>query len=391
MYTIRTMNKIDASGIEILKERGFAVDDESESPAGIVVRSAKLHDLTFNPELLAIARAGAGVNNIPLERCSEEGIVVFNTPGSNANSVKELVVGALILSSRDIIGGYNWVQNVSGSGGEVTKLVESEKSRFAGPEIQGKTLGIIGLGAVGVLVANAAEALGMRVIGYDPYLSVDHAWRLSRGIERAQSIEALAGESDYLSIHTPLNDDTRNTIDAELLSRAKRGIRILNFARGGLVDTAAVLSAIDDGTVKCYVTDFPEAPLSGKPEVITIPHLGASTPEAEANSAVMAAEQIADYLEFGIIRNSVNFPQCTMEMNTQYRITVTNQNIPNMVGQISAALAEASINISDMVNRNRDGLAHNIIDVDSPVPEETVRKLKSIAGVLAVRTLERDE
>ena len=390
MNTIRTFNKIDESGIEILKEHGFVIDDSADNADGIIVRSASLHDISFSSELKAIARAGAGVNNIPVERCNEKGIVVFNTPGSNANSVKELVLAGLLLSSRDILGGYNWTQTIP-QDEEVAVTVEKEKIRFAGPEIQGKTLGVIGLGAIGVMVANAADALGMNVIGYDPFLSVDHAWRLSRTIRRAQSLEALVGTSDYLTLHAPLNDDTRHTVDEELLTRAKRGLRILNFARGGLVDSTAMLTAIENGTVSWYVTDFPEASLLGKREVITIPHLGASTPEAEANSAVMAARQIADYLEFGIIRNSVNFPECTMAMNTRYRLTIANRNIPNMVGQISTALAEASINISDMVNRHRGNLAYNIIDVDSPVPDETVRALHDIDGVIVVRTLEAPE
>lgn len=385
MYQIRTMNKIDAAGIDLLKERHYRIGDEIGNADGIMVRSAGLHDLKFNPELKAIARAGAGTNNIPIDRCSEAGIVVFNTPGSNANSVKELVLAGLLLSSRNIIGGHNWVQSVNA---DVESLVESEKSHFTGPEIQGKTLGVVGLGAIGVMVANAAEALGMRVIGYDPYLSVDHAWRLSRNVIRAQSIESLAAESDYVTIHAPLNEDTKNTIDTNLLARAKRGVRIMNFARGGLVNTDAVLKGIDDGIVSRYVTDFPEQKMVGNASVITIPHLGASTPEAESNSAVMAAMQLADYLTYGVIRNSVNFPECTMAMNTAVRITVTNRNIPNMVGQISTILASASINISDMVNRHRGELAYNIIDVDNPATETVLEQLRNIDGVLAVRALE---
>ncbi len=389
MYTIKTLNSIAKRGLSILGERGLTVDDEAENPDGILLRSAKLHDYDFPGELKAIARAGAGVNNIPVERCTEQGIVVFNTPGANANSVKELVIAGLLLSSRRIYQGLSWTHSLSPDQDDVSKLVEKEKKRFAGPEVAGKKLGIIGLGAIGVMVANAATGLDMEVIGFDPFISVESAWGLHRQVERARNLEELLGSCDYITLHIPLNDDTKEMLGAKQFAQMKRGTRLLNFARGGLVDNRALVEAIDNGTVHAYVTDFPEAELLGKDEILCVPHLGASTPEAEENCAVMASRQIADYLEKGNIRNSVNFPECYMEMTCDHRITIANRNIPNMVGQITAILAEEEINIADLLNRHHGDVAYNIIDVDSPASQRAIERMSSIEGVIFVRTISK--
>ena len=391
MQTVKTLNNIAPRGISILEKRGFAIDNETEDPDGILVRSAKLHDQEFPPSLRAIARAGAGVNNIPVDRCTDEGVVVFNTPGANANSVKELVIAGLLLSSRQIYQGLAWTHSLSPEEPEVGKLVEKEKKRFAGPEIAGKRLGVIGLGAIGVMVANAATGLDMEVVGFDPFISVESAWGLHRGVERAKNLEALLKSCDYITIHIPLNDNTRNMISTDQFKVIKKGARLLNFARGGLVDNAALLRAIDDKLVSAYVTDFPEAELLGREEVLCVPHLGASTPEAEENCAVMASEQIADYLEAGNIRNSVNFPDCYMEMSCDYRLTIANRNIPNMVGQITAVLAEEEINIAELLNRHKGDIAYNIIDIDTPASERAIERIASIEGVIMVRAISKSK
>lgn len=389
MQTVKTLNNIADRGLSILRERGFTIDDDAEEPEGILVRSAKLHDQEFPPSLRAIGRAGAGVNNIPVDRCTDEGIVVFNTPGANANSVKELVIAGLLLSSRQIFQGLAWTHSLSAEEPEVSKLVEKEKKRFAGPEIAGKRLGVIGLGAIGVMVANAATGLDMEVVGFDPFISVESAWGLHRGVERAKNLEALLKSCDYVSVHIPLNENTRNMISTEQFKVMKKGARLLNFARGGLVDNRALLQAIDDGVVSAYVTDFPEAELLRREEVLCVPHLGASTPEAEENCAVMASEQLADYLENGNIRNSVNFPECHMEMTCDHRITIANRNIPNMVGQITAILAEEEINIADLLNRHKGDVAYNIIDIDTPASERALERIGSIEGVIMVRAISK--
>jgi D-3-phosphoglycerate dehydrogenase len=391
MARIRTYNKIAPEGLAILEDRGHQLGPDIDDPDAILVRSAKLHDIELGASLKAIARAGAGVNNVPVDRCTDAGIVVFNTPGSNANSVKELVVAGLMLSSRTIIDGYNWTQNLDPATTDVAKEVESGKSAFAGPEVAGKTLGVIGLGAIGVMVANIGEALGMEVVGYDPYLSVENAWGLSRAVRRAGSLEALIAEVDYVTLHAPLNDSTQGLIGAELLKRAKPGLRVLNFARGGLVDNTAILDAIKAGTVRFYVTDFPEGELIGVDGVITIPHLGASTPEAETNSAVMAARQLADYLEHVNVRNAVNIPDCTMDGNGGDRIVFVNRNVPNMVGQVTTILAEAGLNISDMINRHQGELAYNIIDIDSSVTAAIADRVRAIDGIIRLRVIPAQE
>ncbi len=387
MYRIRTHNKISPKGLSMLDSNLFDVGENLEDPDAILVRSYKLHDTEFPDSVKAIARAGAGVNNIPVDRCTNAGIVVFNTPGANANSVKELVISGLLLSSRKIHEGLEWVQTLKDKGDEVSALVEKEKSSFAGPEIAGKTLGVVGLGAIGVMVSNAAVALGMDVVGFDPYLSVESAWGLSRSVGRARNLDALLSQSDYISLHVPLNGSTKNMIDARALSKVKPGAHLLNFARGGLVNDQDLLSALDAGTLSVYVTDFPEAELLGNAKVLAVPHLGASTPEAEENCAIMAARQLGEFLLRGNIVNSVNFPECQLDYSNNERILIANRNIPNMVGQITTILADANINIQDLINRHYEEIAYNIIDLDAPVPAPSLQKIKSIDGVIALREI----
>jgi D-3-phosphoglycerate dehydrogenase len=386
MFRIQTFNKIADKGLALLPPDTFEVGPEVDKPDAILLRSHKLHDMEFNGALKAIARAGAGVNNIPVDRCTENGVVVFNTPGANANSVKELVVSGLLLSSRQIHEGLSWVRSVESSE-DVARLVEKEKSSFAGPEIAGKTLGVVGLGAIGVMVANAALSLGMDVIGFDPYLSVESAWGLSRSVRRAKSLDALLGESDYISLHVPLNEGTEHMIGQKAVAKIKDGARLLNFARGGLVDTKAVLGALERGTLSRYVTDFPEPELVRNEKVLAIPHLGASTPEAEENCAIMAARQLKAFLETGNIVNSVNFPNCEVDYTDHTRIVIANRNIPNMVGQYTTILANAGINILDLLNRHREDVAYNIIDLERSPSAETLDKIRAIDGVITVREI----
>ena len=388
MYSIQTLNKISGKGLDRMDRDNYEIASEISRPDAILVRSAKMHDMEFSPTVKAIGRAGAGVNNIPVDSCTEKGIVVFNTPGANANSVKELVMAGLLLSSRDIIGGYNWIQAERDKGDEVPKIVEKGKSAFAGPEIMGKTLGVIGLGAIGVRVANAASGLGMDVMGYDPFISVDAAWGLSRDITKAISLDQMLSQCDYISLHLPLNDKTRGLIGGEKFDVMKKGIRILNFARGGLVNNEQLLEQLEKGRVSCYVTDFPEAELLGNPKIITIPHLGASSPEAEDNCAVMAVDQIKDYLENGNITNSVNFPACSMERSGDQRLIIANRNIPDMLRQFLAVLADADINVDNMTNRHKGGVAYNIIDVPCcGITPELLEKIESIEGVIMTRLI----
>jgi len=387
MFKIQTLNKISSVGLSLLPLDNYESASEILHPDAILVRSFKMHDMELPESLLAIGRAGAGVNNIPVDKCSENGIVVFNTPGANANAVKELVLASIFLSSRDIVGGINWAQSLIGDGDEVPKLVEKGKSSFVGPEISGKTLGIIGLGAIGRLVANAAESLGMKVIGYDPYISVDAAWGLSQYVKKAKGFEHLFSHSDYVSLHIPLTDDTRNLIDKSKFKMMKEGVRIMNFARGGLIHEADLMEALDSGKVACLVTDFPNENMLKHEKIIGIPHLGASTPESESNCAVMAVNQVREYLENGNIKNSVNFPEAEMPRNGSCRLCIVNQNVPKMVGQITTVLANEDINIEEMLNRHHKGLAYNIIDVDQQVTDDQIKKIKSIEGVIRVRTI----
>ncbi|HOA79777.1 MAG TPA: 3-phosphoglycerate dehydrogenase family protein, partial [Defluviitaleaceae bacterium] len=353
MYKIKTLNKISEEGLKYFDSNKYEISDDCLNPDGIIVRSAKMHDMEFPPSLKAIARAGAGVNNIPVDLCSEKGIVVFNTHGANANGVKELVLTGLLLSSRKVVDGINWAKTLKGKGSEVAKLVEKGKSQFAGPELKGKKLGIIGLGAIGVLVANTAKSLGMEVYGYDPYISIDAAWGLSRAVHRAVSMEEIISDSDYITIHVPLLEETKNMINKEKFSLMKKGVRLLNFSRGELVNNADLLEAIKEGIVASYVTDFPTDELLDVENVIAIPHLGASTPESEDNCAVMAVQQIMDYLENGNIKNSVNFPDCEMTRTTNYRTVVAHKNIPGMVGKITTTIANDGVNIMDMMNKSK--------------------------------------
>lgn len=387
MSTIKTFNKISSQGLDILSAKGYTIDENATDAEGIILRSHKLQPEEISDSVLGIARAGAGYNNVPVENCTERGIVVFNTPGANANGVKELVIAGMLLSSRRVYPALAWAQSIKDKGDDVPKLIESEKSNFAGPEIAGKTLGVIGLGAIGVLVANAATALGMRVVGFDPYLSVESAWGMSSAVEKAANMEQVLQQADYLTLHVPQNEHTKHMINSESLAKMKDGVRILNFARGGLVDDAAMLKALDSGKAYAYVTDFPDASLLGRDDVIAIPHLGASTPESEENCAIMAANQMDDFLRNGNIINSVNFPACSMPMSGNIRLTVSNKNVPKMVGQITTALADAGINIEDMMNRHRGEIAYNIIDVDKEPGNDILESLKAIDGVISVRVI----
>jgi D-3-phosphoglycerate dehydrogenase len=382
------MNKISPLALNYLKERGgYEISDSEASPDAILVRSADLHSYEINENLSCIVRAGAGTNNIPVKACSEKGIVVFNTPGANANAVKELVICALLLSSRDIVGGIEWAKTLRGKGDEVGPLVEKGKSSFVGPEIMGKTLGIIGLGAIGGLVANAAIALGMNAIGYDPYLSVKNAWLLSRSVANAPDYNTVYEQSDYLTLHAPANGNTKHMINRETLSVMKDGVRIINLARGELVDDDALIEALDSGKVSCYVTDFPNEKLLAHKKVIAIPHLGASTPESEENCADMAVTQLVDFLENGNITNSVNFPDVEVSRAGHMRICVTHANIPNVLSPISGTFSSLGVNISNMVNKSKGDFAYTILDVDSDVPDDTISKIASLKGVLRVRAI----
>ena len=387
MYKIQTLNKISPIGLELFPRSEYEIASEIPNPDAILLRSYKMLDLELPASLKAVGRAGAGVNNIPIEKCTEKGIAVFNTPGANANSVKELVLMSLFISSRRIYDGIAWAKSLVDKGAEVPKLVEQGKSQFSGPEIKGKKLGVIGLGAIGVMVANDAEALGMEVSGFDPFISVESAWGLSRTVQKAVSLDTLISESDYITVHVPLDDKTRGLINGEKFAIMKKNARLLNFSRGGLVNNEALKAALADGTVSAYVTDFPDEDLLGEPNVIPVPHLGASTPEAEDNCAVMAVNQVRDYLEYGNIKNSVNFPECNMVPSANNRILVANSNVPNMVGQITTLLAESKINITDMLNRSRGDLAHNIIDCENGVSEEVLAKIRNIKGVIMTRLI----
>jgi D-3-phosphoglycerate dehydrogenase / 2-oxoglutarate reductase len=386
-FKIQTLNKIASVGLERFPRDTYEIASELPNPDAVVVRSAKMHDMELPLSLKAIGRAGAGVNNIPIEKCTEQGIIVFNTPGANANAVKELALAGLLLSSRRVVPGVEWAKTLIGKGGDVPKLIEDGKSAFAGPEILGKTLGVIGLGAIGVLVANTAQALGMKVIGYDPYISVESAWGLSHMVIRAGGLENLLRQSDYISLHTPLTDTTKGYIGKEKFQMMKKNARLLNFARGGLVNNVDLFEAINEGRISCYVTDFPDEQLLMNDKVISIPHLGASTYESEDNCAIMAVDQVKDYLENGNIKNSVNFPNCEMSRNGGVRILIANKNVPKMIGQITAILAEENINIANMLNRHKDNIAYNIIDIDSDISLAQVEKIKMVDGIIMVRVL----
>lgn len=384
MYIIEKRNAISDIVLEHLPKNTYELTDSHPAPHAMLVRSADLNSLCLPSSVLAIARAGAGTNNIPCAACGEQGVVVFNTPGANANAVKELVLCALFLASRDVLGGVNWAASLQG---EVPKLVEKGKGQFVGPEIKGKTLGVCGLGAIGALVANDAIALGMEVYGHDPYISVDAAWSLSRAVRKEPKLEKLLAESDYITLHAPLTDVTREMINRKTLAGIKPGAVLLNFSRGELVNNADVLAALQQGRLSRYVTDFPSEELIGQKNVICIPHLGASTPESEENCAVMAARQLADYLERGNIKNSVNYPDCELPWTGRTRVTIAHRNQSNMVGQITAAIASEGGNISDMINKSRKELAYTLIDLDTPPSDKLLTSLQAIEGVIRVRII----
>lgn len=386
MYQIKLMNKIAACGTDQFDENKYVVGENVENPDAIMVRSAALHDMAFGKELLAIARAGAGVNNIPIDRCSENGIVVFNTPGANAGAVKELALCALLLASRKIVDGINWAQTLTGEE-DVAKAVEKGKSQFVGPELAGKSLGIIGLGAIGAQLANVATHLGMKVYGYDPYLTVDAAWRLSKAVVHAKTLAAIYENCDYISVHVPSTPDTKGMINDTSISCMKDGVRILNLARADLVDAAAIKKAIASGKVASYVTDFPTADVLGVPGIITIPHLGASTPESEDNCAVMAAKELIDFLETGNIKNSVNFPEAVIPKTGDARLCIFHRNVPSMLAQISTILSDEKININNMVNCSKKDNAYTLIEVNGEVPEHAVQKITALENITRVRVI----
>lgn len=389
MFKIQTLNKIDPVGLKNFPLDQYEIASEFSNPDGIIVRSMKMHDMELPSNLKAIARAGAGVNNIPIEKCTNQGVVVFNTPGANAHAVKELTIAGLLLASRDISGSIEWAKTLIGKGDEVPALIEAGKKNFAGQEIRGKTLAVIGLGAIGVLVANAAQALGMNVLGYDPFISVKHAWKLSRNVKQAEGMESLLANADYVTLQIPLTSETKGFINKDKFKMMKNGVRVLNFARGGLVNNQDLAAAIESGKVARYITDFPDEETLKMDKVISIPHLGASTAESETNCAVMAVDEIREFLENGNIINSVNFPAAEMERTGGARIVVANKNVPNMVSQISTLLAGEGYNIANMLNRNKADIAYNIIDVDRKEADLTlIDKIGAIDGVIMVRIIQ---
>ena len=386
MKTIHCLNAISKYGLGFFTE-DYKLTDEVQEAEGILVRSASLHEMTFSDSLLAVARAGAGVNNIPLEDCAKAGIVVFNTPGANANGVKELLLAGLLLASRDIVGGIAWCKD-NKDDQNISKTVEKSKKAFAGGEIKGKKLGVIGLGAIGAEVANAAASLGMEVYGYDPYISVNAAWMLSRNVKHITSVDTIYAECDFITVHVPLLDGTKGMINQETLGKMKDGVVILNFSRDVLVNDDDMAAALASGTVKKYVTDFPNPKVVNMEGAIVIPHLGASTEESEDNCAKMAVMEMMDYLENGNIRNSVNYPACDMGVcKSESRVAVMHLNVPNMIGQVTGMMASFGINISDMTNKSRDKYAYTLMDLDKQPDEETIKKLGTIEGILRVRVV----
>ncbi len=390
MYKIQTLNKISPDGLATFPRDDYEIASEILNPDAILVRSADMHSMDIPASVKAVARAGAGTNNIPIPELTDRGVIVFNTPGANANAVKELVIAALLFSSRPVHKAAAWAKGLAGNGDAIPDMAEKGKSQFVGPEIKGKTLGVIGLGAIGAMVANTAIGLGMDVIGYDPYISVDAAWSLSRAVHKAESLESLLSKSDYVTIHIPQTNDTKGYINADRIAMMKKGVRLLNFARGGLVVNADVLAAIESGKIEAFVTDFADEELLKNEKVICLPHLGASTPEAEDNCAFMAVAQLRDFLENGNITNSVNFPKCRMEEPIPAdgtRLCIANRNVPNMVGQITTVLADAKMNIAAMVNQNKANVAYNIIDVENKIDDSIIEKIRGIDGVITVRTI----
>ncbi|MGK5092714.1 phosphoglycerate dehydrogenase [Deltaproteobacteria bacterium TL4] len=389
MFKILTLNQISAKGLDQFSREKYKIDSELQHPDAVLLRSYKLSTEDIVPSLKAIGRAGAGVNNIPVDHCTELGIPVFNTPGANANAVKEISVVALLLASRGILDGANYVQGLRHitDKNEMNQLVEKEKSKFGGQELLGKTLGVVGLGAIGSMVAEVGLKLGMKVLGYDPAISVDAAWRLSSEIKKMENLPSLLAKSDYISLHLPIMESTRNLINKESIRSFQTGACLINFSRGEVVDNAAVLAAIDEGKLARYVSDFPAPELLGRKEVIMLPHLGASTTEAEDNCAIMAANELIDFLENGNIHNSVNFPELILERTTGNRIALSNKNIPKMLGKVLGILADKNINVCDMLNKSRGEIAYNLLDIDLPPTPELISILENIEGVIKVRSL----
>ncbi len=386
MYNILTLNKISATGIKNFSSE-YKCTDDAKDPTAILVRSASMHDMTLSADTLCVARAGAGVNNIPVDKCAEQGIVVFNTPGANANAVKELVLCGLLMASRKIVPSIDWVKASLRGSENFSKDVEKGKSAFAGPEIKGKKLGVIGLGAIGVLVANAAQSLGMQVYGYDPYLSVDAAWNLSRNVKHVTNLDEIFTDCDYITLHVPLTDDTKSLINTVNIAKMKDNVRILNFARGELVDTNDIAYALSDGKVAAYITDFGYEALLDVPGAIVLPHLGASTPESEDNCAVMAVNEIRDYLENGNIVNSVNYPNVSVPRTGKNRLCIIHKNIPNVISRVTTAVASEGINIDNMVNKSRGEFAYTLVDTDTNVTEASLDVINAIEGVIRIRVL----
>lgn len=388
MFKVLTLNNISVTGLDRLPRDKYEIASEIPSPDAVLVRSFKMHDWPVPDTLQAIGRAGAGVNNIPVDEMTKKGIPVFNTPGANANAVQELVLTGMLLSARNICSAWEFAKTLNGSDAEITKQVEAGKKNFVGFELPGKTLGVVGLGAIGIKIANTAISLGMRVIGYDPKMTVQSAWKLSHEVEQASSIDGLLSECDFVTFHVPLIDATRNLINAERLENMRDNVTILNFSRSGIVNDEAITEALDNGKVHAYICDFPSNLLKQHPKVVTLPHLGASTAEAEDNCAIMVADQIKDYLENGNIRNAVNFPTIKMaKMSGQYRLTIAHENIPNIIGPITNAIAKADVNIIDMLNKSLSEAAYTLIDTESPLPDTVINEINTIEGVLNVRCL----
>ncbi len=390
-FKILTLNDISPAGLARLPRDRYEIAGGVSEPDAILVRSADMHATEIPDSVKAIGRAGAGVNNIPVEALSRRGVPVFNAPGANANAVKELVVAGMFLAARNICQAWDYVRRLEGADDALAGAVEAGKKRFVGFELPGRTLGVVGLGAIGVEVANAALALGMRVVGFDPQITVQRAWQLSSGVEQAPSLEALFARADLVTLHVPLVDATQRLVDAKRLTRLRKGAVLLNFARDGIVDLDAVAAALDSGQLGSYVCDFPDRRLKDHPRVIALPHLGASTHEAEQNCAVMVVENVREYLENGNIRHSVNFPETQMPRNEGHRVAIANANVPNMVGQISTAMADAGLNIADLINKSRGEVAYTLVDLDLPLPEATLERIRDIHGVLSVRTLRSSE
>ncbi len=389
MYKIQTLNAISDIIHQHLSAENYLIAKEEPVPDGILVRSADMHAMALPESLLAIARAGAGTNNIPIDECSKRGIVVFNTPGANANAVAELVICGLMLGSRNVVGGIEWVQSLKGKAAEVPALVEKGKGQFAGPEVRGKTLGVIGLGAIGAIVANAAShGLGMDVIGYDPFISVDSAWSLSRSVRRSNSLDEVLSQADYITLHVPLSDKTKAMIDTSALAKMKKGVHLLNFSRAELVNVEALRAALEADQVASYITDFPTEEVLGMKHVVAIPHLGASTPESEENCASMAAEELRDYLEFGQIKNSVNLPEILLGYSEGTRLLVIHENEPGMVSAISAAIGEKKININNMQNKSRKNMAVTVLELGEAPDAALMEKIQGIPGIIRLRSFQ---